>query len=210
MNLRTGFLCLFMLAGLLAGEQRFNGGILLGGNVSQVDGDTWSGYYKVGFQAGGLVSLRISPRSSFQMEMEYFQKGSRKNADTEKEDYTSYLLRLHYLEIPVLYQYTFARRFFAEIGPAVDVLLGSTERVNDFDVPDPVPLRTLNVSGVIGFGGCITRHLKADIRFSYSLYSIRNGTANGYRKMLFEYGQYNNVLALTFYWEFKPNKNLDR
>ncbi|HTX87954.1 MAG TPA: porin family protein [Bacteroidales bacterium] len=198
----------------VAGEavaQRFNGGVLLGGNVSQVDGDTWQGYHKFGFQAGGLVALRISPHSSFQMELEYFQKGSRQNGDstggnTSSSQISTYLLRLHYIEIPVLYQYTFAKRFFAEVGAAAVINVGSKELVNGFPDPDPVPLRAVTAAGILGIGGYITRHLKADFRFNYSLMSIRNGTEAAYRKILFEVGQYNNVLALTLYWDFKPNE----
>ena len=208
--MRTLLLLLLVLAAGLVSAQRFNGGVLLGGNVSQVDGDTWEGYHKFGFQAGGLVALRVSPHSSFQMELEFFQKGSRKNGDSTNSALNTYLLRLNYIEIPFLYQYTFAKRFFAEIGPAADILFGSKELVNGFDDPKPVPLRAVTVSGILGIGGYITSHLKADIRIDYSLMSIRNGTANGYRKMLFEVGQYNNVLALTLYWEFKPNENLER
>ena len=105
--------------------QRFNGGVLAGGLVSQIDGDTWVGYHKFGYLGGGFVSLRLSPRSSFQLEMEYIQKGARQNADTVTNTGTTYLTRLHYLEIPLLYQFTFAKRFQAEAGPAADVLLGS-------------------------------------------------------------------------------------
>ncbi len=191
----------------IAGAQKFNGGILLGGNVSQVDGDTWAGYHKFGFQAGGLVGLRISPHSSFQMELEFFQKGSRKNADSVHGSLDTYLLRLNYIEIPILYQYTFAKRYFLETGPAVDILFSYKEQVNGFDETF-VPLRTVTLAGILGFGGYITKHLKADFRFNYSLLSIRNGTTAAYRKILFEVGQFNNVMALTLYWEFKENENL--
>ncbi len=212
---RSLLILIFLISAWFAGAQRFNGGVLLGGNVSQVDGDTWEGYHKFGFQGGGMVGLRISPHSAFQMEIEYFQKGSRKNGDstggnTGSSQINSYLLRLHYIEIPVLYQYIFAKRFFAEIGVAASINIGSTELVNGFPDPKPVPLRAVTPSGILGVGGYITRNFKADFRFNYSLMSIRNGTAAAYRKILFEVGQYNNVLALTLYWEFKPNEDIGR
>ncbi len=187
--------------------QKFNAGIVAGGLVSQVDGDNWNGYHKYGFLAGGYVNLKISPHSSFQMEMEYIQKGSRKNADSANPADQTYLLRLNYLEIPVLYQYTFARRFSAEIGPAADILLGSYEESDGLEVTNTVPLRGLTLSGIIGISGYITRHLKANFRFNYSLLSIRNATAPyppGYRKILFEWGQFNNVMSLSLFWDFKP------
>ncbi len=187
--------------------QKFNGGVIAGGLVSQVDGDTWVGYHKFGFLAGGYVTLRLSPHSAFQMEMEYIQKGSRKNANLETGDLNSYLLRLNYLEIPLLYQYTFARRFGIEFGPAADVLLGSYEEVNGIADPPTEPLRQITLAGIVGASAYITRNLKAVFRFNYSLMSLRNTSAPypaTYRKILFEYGQYNNVLSLSLSWDFKP------
>ena len=196
---------LLFLLPLMGFSQRFNGGVLAGGNVSQVDGDTYEGYHKVGYQAGAFVYLRVSPHSSFQMEMEYFQKGSRKVSNPDMGDMNDYLLRIHYLEIPILYQYTFAKRVQAEIGPAVDVLLGSLEETNGQAVSNLVPLRMATLSGILGIACYITPHLKAGFRLNYSLLSIRQ-TGNpqpGYRHILFETGQYNNVLSLTLSWDFK-------
>jgi len=214
--------------------QKFNAGIVAGGLVSQVDGDNWGGYHKFGFLAGGYVSLhvfkhntwridsltnlndnivydsiRIQANSSFQMEIEYIQKGSRKNADLEKDDIYSYLLRLHYLEIALLYQYNFTKRFSLEAGPAADILLDYYEESDGYEVDNTVPLRGVTLSGILGVSGYITRHLKANFRFNYSLISIRNATAPyppGYRKILFEWGQYNNVMSLSLFWDFKAHE----
>ncbi|MEI8005013.1 MAG: porin family protein [Bacteroidota bacterium] len=199
--------CLLFFLPLMGFSQRFNGGILAGGNVSQVDGDDLEGYHKVGFQAGAFVNLRVSKHSSFQMEMEYFQKGSRKasNPDSGSGD-PSYLFRYHYLEIPVLYQYTFAKRVQAEIGPAVDVYLGSLEESNGQVSSSTVPFRPVTLTGILGIACYITPHLKAGFRFNYSLLSIRQPTdtpPSSYRYILFEKGQYNNVLSLTLSWDFR-------
>ncbi len=196
------FLILLPFAGM---TQRFNGGITAGGLISQVDGDTWVGYHKVGYLAGGFVSLKISPHSSFQLGMEYIQKGMRQNADTLTNMGTTYLTRLHYLEIPLLYQFTFAKRIQAEIGPAADILLGSYDEVNGQEVPVlTVPYCSVNLCGIAGVSCFITDHLKAGLRFNYSLISTRDGHVAGERKILFGYGQYNNVLSLALSWYFKP------
>ena len=187
-------------------NQKFNGGLLAGGLVSQVDGDTWGGYHKFGFYGGAFVCLQVSRRSAFQMEMEYIKKGSRQNGDTITNTGMTYLLRLHYLEIPLLYQFSFHKRFSAEIGPAMDVLIGSEELVNGFDPPSTVPLRPVTLAGILGFNGYITSHLRVNVRFNYSILSIRNGVANGYRRILFEVGQYNNVLSFGLIWDFKPKE----
>ena len=200
-------LLLFLAMHFTLAAQHFNGGILAGGLVSQVDGDTWQGYNKFGYLAGAFVSLKVSGHSTFSMEMEYIQKGMRQNADTLTNQGTTYLTRLHYLEIPVLYQFTFAKRLQAEIGPAFDVFLGSYDEVNGQEVPYlTVPYRAVNVCGILGFGCFITDHLKATFRFNYSLMSTRSGDVAGQRKILFEEGQYNNVLSLGLSWRFKNDE----
>lgn len=197
---------LFLLP-LLSFSQKFNGGILAGGLVSQVDGDTYEGYHKFGFLAGGFVTLQVSPHSAFQLEMEYIQKGSRVQADSATLSGTTRITRLHYLEIPLLYQYTFLKRVQAEIGPAADILLGSYEEINGLEVPYiTVPYRTVTLSGIVGLSCYITGHLKAGLRFNYSLLSIRTDVVAGARKILFETGQYNNVLSLSLSWDFRQRE----
>lgn len=203
--LRYGWLLLVLMP-VLSLAQEFNGGIIAGGIISQVDGDTWKGYDKFGYLAGGYVSLKVSPHSSFQMEMEYIQKGSRHNADSSNFYDQTYLLRLHYLEIPVLYQYTFGRRFSLEAGPAVDVLMGYEEEQDGISDPPTEPIRNITLSGILGASVYLTHNLKANFRLNYSLMSLRDTDApypDAYRKMFFQYGQFNNVLSLSLMWDFK-------
>lgn len=186
--------------------QPFHAGVFLGGNVSQVDGDGWKGFDKFGWQVGGFVQLKPWKHSSFQMEVGYIQKGSRKNTDLENEDLNFYLLRLNYVSIPVLYQFTFANRFSFEIGPAADILISHYEEGNDgLEVDSPVGFRPVTLDGILGFNAFITQNLKANFRWHYNLLSIRTESAPGFRDILFENGQYNNVLALSLYWDFKSN-----
>jgi len=183
--------------------QRFNSGLMVGGVTSQVDGDTYDGYHKWGYLGGAYVSLQISPHSSFQMEMEYIQKGSRRN-DTNVNGGDTYLLRLHYIEVPVLYQFTFKKRFYFEAGPAADISIGSLELKNGSAPPETVPLRAVCFTGIFGFGAYITKNLHINLRSNYSLNSLRSkNNYGGYRRIFFETGQYNNVLSLALLWDFK-------
>jgi len=207
-SVRKIVLFLWILLPVAGVTQTFNGGIIAGGLTSQVDGDTWAGYTKFGYLAGGFVSLKLSPHSSFQFEMEYIQKGSRHNTDQENISDQSYLLRLHYLELPLLYQFTFARRFAVEAGPAADVLLGYYEEQDGIPDPPTEPFRTVTLSGIVGASAYLTSHLKAGLRFNYSILSLRNTSPPypaTYRKIFFEYGQYNNVISLSLSWDFLAN-----
>jgi hypothetical protein len=201
-------ICLLALLALSVFSQRFNGGILAGGVVSQLDGDGYGGYHKFGYLAGGLVSLRLSQHSSFQLEMEYIQKGSR---ITDTINYSDYLFRFHYLEVPFLYQYTFAKRLSIETGPAMDVLIGSLEESNGLESPSTIDLRPVTLCGIIGFSAFINQHLKANFRVNYSLLSIRQTAdtyPSTYRYILWQKGQFNNVLSLSLLWYFNPNEDL--
>jgi hypothetical protein len=190
-----------------ASSQKFNAGIIAGGLVSQVDGDDHGGFNKFGILGGVFTSLQLSPRTSLQLEMEFIQKGSR-YSDTI--NFNSYLLRYNYLEVPLLFQFHFAKRFSAEIGPAMDVLLSSYTEENGLETPEApssVQLRPVTLSGIFGVSGHITKHLTANFRFNYSLLSIREpvgGPYQDYRYILWQWGQFNNALSLSLLWYFKP------
>jgi hypothetical protein len=120
-------------------------------------------------------------------------------------------MRFHYLEVPLLYQYTFARRFSLEAGPAMDVLLGSQEESDGLETQSTIPLRNVTLAGIFGVSGFITQHMKVNFRFNYSLLSIREKSDTyppSYRYILWQKGQFNNVLSLSLMWYFKPNEDL--
>jgi len=201
------FIFVFISSSITLFAQHFNGGLIAGGIVSQVDGDTYEGYHKYGYLAGALVSLKVSERSSLQMEIEYIQKGSRRNGDSLSPE--SYLLRLHYIEIPVLYQYSFLKKFSLEIGPAFDISVGSYEEKDKLEVQNTTKLRPVTLGGIIGINYNFISRLTVNFRFGYSLISIRSVKNNeyppGFRHILFETGQYNNLMSLSLIYKFKED-----
>jgi hypothetical protein len=95
----------------------------------------------------------------------------------------------------------------------MDVLLGSYEERDGIEVPGiyAEPLRNVTLAGIFGVSGYITKHLKANFRFNYSLLSIRQPSETypaDYRYILWQKGQFNNVLSLSVFWYFKPNEDL--
>jgi hypothetical protein len=90
----------------------------------------------------------------------------------------------------------------------MDVFIGSLEESDGLEIPNPVPFKPITLAGIFGVSGYLTNHLKANFRFNYSLMSLRNGVANGYRRIVFDMGQYNNVMSLSLQWYFKPNEDL--
>ena len=180
--------------------QKFNGGAMIGLAATQVAGDTYSGFNKAGPIAGFFVNLNASERSSFQMELYYVQKGSRDNADAVTGDYDSYLLRLNYVEMPLLYQLKFGW-FAIEAGPAVAFTMSGYEETNGEDVQaDDFAAATFQMHFGVAF--TIADNWIIDVRTNNSFTNLRNATHTGQVARLWTHGQFNDVLQITFAYQF--------
>ncbi len=176
--------------------QTFRGGLAAGIVGSQVDGDTYSGYNKAGVTAGVWAELAITDNSSFRLALNYIQKGSRHNPDTILSDIHSYVIRLSYVEMPLLYHYRMKNKFYAEAGPSLGLLLTHQEKL-DYAIVDGIPFRLFDIGIQLGVGYRFNDALQVGIRAGNSLVSIRNGAGEGYRKRFgTNFGQYNNVMAI--------------
>ena len=100
------FLCCFIFASLFSTAQSFKGGILAGMTTSQYDGDTYSGFHRVGISGGGYVAHNISEKFSWQMEIKFIQKGSFQSANFDPPS-PKFDLRLNYVELPFFIKYDY-------------------------------------------------------------------------------------------------------
>jgi opacity protein-like surface antigen len=193
----------FLAMPLILNGQRFNGGIVAGFSATQVDGDSYAGYDKVGLQGGVFVNTQFTEMFGAQMEIKYVSKGASKVQDKIE----LYRLALHYIDIPVFLTLTFKEKFIAEGGlvpgylfrSAGDVLSGPgiTEGFKNFDL-----------AWMLGFRYAFSERLSFGARYSYSLIPIRSYTnvnSNyGIIANLFGYntGDYNNYLTFGAYFTF--------
>jgi len=58
-------------------NERFNAGLIIGMNASQVDGDYYKGFNKYGLTAGIRGITRLKPNFDFNVEILYSKKGSK-------------------------------------------------------------------------------------------------------------------------------------
>lgn len=185
-----------MASGSSGFAQKFEGGILAGLCASQVAGDNYSGYNKAGIFAGGYVSLLISDRAALRLELDYIQKGSRKNPVPDKGDYDSYIMRLGYIEMPLLLRFHIGSKLVAEAGPAVSFLLHSSERFNQEDVYYH-PFTKQNLTIIAGISYPVMGRISAGLRTNNSLFSIRKDTFTGNVWRFWGYGQFSDALVFT-------------
>jgi hypothetical protein len=199
------FSLIFLLITLQTKSQEFNGGLMAGVAGTQVAGDNYYGFHKAGIFAGGFVSLQISEHSAFQMELEYFQKGSRENPDSTN-NYDQYLFRVNYVELPLLYQYIFSKRFKAEVGPSVGFLINYYEEKNEEEIKYGNAPAKVSFQLNAGLYVFLTSHLMVSIRTNNSMLNIRSDNATGDILRIFpgNYGQFNDCLVFSLFYQFKP------
>ncbi|MBN1338137.1 MAG: PorT family protein [Bacteroidales bacterium] len=187
----------FFIPGWLV-SQEFNGGILAGMCGSEISGDRLEGPNKAGIYAGGFVNIYITEKSSFQMELDYIQKGSRDNPDSLS--YESYLLRLNYIELPVHYKYDFRERWTLETGLSYGVLISKYEEVNTIEQVNAYPeFKNGDLSFNIGMFYSLTDRLRLNIRYSNSIRAVR--PHSGGQTYKWNQGQYNEVLSFTLHFD---------
>ncbi len=202
MNIKTTFLFLSIFTSTILFSQEFKGGFLLGPTATQVTGDKLGGYEKLGFNAGLYTQFNFDDRRSARVEMYYIQKGSRK-IPTEF-DYNKFVMSLHYVEVPFLFQYRFYKSLSAQGGLAFAYLFKSTEKdqngiLNDFG---RVPFRDFDFTAQLGVMYDINKTWKVGGRMSYSFLHFRDmpPTQSGF--LYHNRKQYNDVAQISFYYTF--------
>ena len=193
---------------LISSAQNFKGGIMAGMATSQVDGDTYGGYHRVGLAAGGFVGLDISKKFAWQLEMKYIQKGSFKKQNPDAGDYGIYKLRLNYIEMPFMIKYKYKPKITFDAGLAFGYLAKTKEENEYGQFPENtlIPFHKTEISYQIGGYYQLYKKILFNVRYSYSFLSIRQHI-NGERLILFQRGQFNNVIVFSFYYQFnKPDE----
>ena len=197
---------LFNYSGVIA--QNFNGGFFGGMTASEVSGDNLSGPNKLGFNAGIYTNLKINDHSAIEMEIMYIQKGSKRNP-TLISTY-QYRLQLDYVEIPVLYKFSFAKfdkvqylgKIKYEAGVSYSRLMRYKEEVNyRLVLPGEMPDYYYNEANLIlGFYYPISEKLDFNFRSSNSITPIRPHASGA--TTWYNWGQYHTHWSLNLNYKF--------
>jgi hypothetical protein len=200
--MKANFTCILLLGLFLTSHgqnYKFNAGILGGISTSQVDGDQLAGYDKVGIKVGAFVNRNFSDHVSLQMELLFIQKGSRKPVNTE--DNTYFLMRLNYMEVPLMVRFQFSKKILGEAGLSIATLVSSEESDEVGVIKSRPEFKKFDY--LVNAGGYykLSDNWLFNVRFSYSIFPIRPfDSARPYA--FFDKGQFNNVLALALYYQF--------
>ena len=177
--------------------QSFNGGLLAGVTFSQVDGDHYAGFHKLGLTAGTYISLPVSRHLDLQMELKYTQMGAHSShTEVVEYGYQPYDLTLHYAEIPMMLRCNFGRSFALEAGASLDFLL---KQHGELDATTQYwKLNFFSITGNFGMHFLLTRHLGLGARMMYSITPMQTNPTPLY---WFDHS-YNKVVQFTLTYNF--------
>lgn len=103
----TAFACLILFCNTSANAQErfFDAYLLAGPNFTQVDGDRFGGYNKLGFHGGIGISHEYNENWSGGFEIMYTTKGSKRRIDPEDVNPQIFILKSQYVEFPIVARY---------------------------------------------------------------------------------------------------------
>jgi opacity protein-like surface antigen len=188
---------LLTIVSLRGFSQRFEGGVLVGLNASQVDGDNYSGYHKPGIALGGYVQTNLSRTVYAGMELKFAQKGSRNIDSLATDGQIKYIMRLNYVDLPVYFGFRTGERISLLVGVSPGYLISGTE-YNDYGKlteQDQKAFSEFDLQGLLGFRFQFTKRLFVDLRGAYSVLPIRK--QKGDPLWYWRSNQFNNLLSTT-------------
>jgi opacity protein-like surface antigen len=198
---RYTFLVILLSVVCFSNAQSFKGGVVVGLAATQVTGDKLSGYNHPGAQLGVFTELPVGKKSALRMEMYYIQKGSRKNSS--EEDPNSYLQRLNYIEVPVIYQYKPFNKLSFHAGLSFAYLFSATEYEYG-DKIEKVPQRAYNTMDFSIQGGgmwSFNDKWKISLNYSYSILPIRDMPTFS-NMTYYDRKQFNDVVLISLFRYF--------
>jgi len=154
-------------------SQLFKGEIIGGINRSQVDGDFQYRFKKTGLEGGVGVVAPIYKNWSLSLETLYSQKGSRQKRMYDDSLDGSYKLKLNYVSVPFMIQYTDRDVVSAGVGVSYNRLVFAEEYKDGYKV-DSVSIlsNVFDRDDWQAFGDVRVRlynNLILNARYSYSL-----------------------------------------
>lgn len=168
---------------------RFRGGMVLGLNASQVDGDDFPGYHKVGLNGGFLAEIPVSKKFFVSMEILYAQKGAKSRTYAGLP--TEYHSKLDYAEVPILINFQEKTAVNFGLGFSYGRLVRNKEYVDELIQPTSDDFNRDDFCGVANGNYLISDHFRLNFRFAYSLVPIGHRSTSNFNNR----GMYNNVLS---------------
>lgn len=163
-------------------DKKFFASLGAGAVFSQVDGDGFGGYHKIGLAAGPSVMVQVHKNWVVQFGLSYTQKGSR-NGKAVGSDLGQYIqkykLNTHYLDAPLTLNYVYKSTYLFGAGLAYSAYISSKEEIHGINgsrVYDPEEFKFKRHSAefVLNAAAMANKNLMLYLRYQYSFLPIRS------------------------------------
>ncbi len=179
-------------------------GIKGGLNLSSLSGDT-DGLdlkSKFGFHAGGFVEIKFSEKFALQPELLYSTQGTKFDDIQLGGNAAKTCFNFDYINVPVMFKYFAAEKFFVEAGPQIGFLVAAKARVkvdeqnidNKQDIKDN--FESIDFGLNFGAGYEFTENIFASARYNLGLANIAKTESGDDTKI------HNGVFSLSVGYKF--------
>ncbi len=169
--------------------ERFKAGLIAGFNISQLDGDQYMGFDKLGAHFGARGVVIVSPRFEISTEILFSQKGSKFEDPANVSRDKIQKINLNYMEVPIMLNflgnYSKERDLFRSnfgLGISIGRLIGTDIEENQSDMinfSDAVDLfNKSDISALFGYTYYINHHIGLGFRVSVSMNLTYDGIEN--------------------------------
>lgn len=174
--LLTGLLFGLLSVTMTVQAQFIKGAVIAGVNLSQVDGDEVYGFKKFGANVGAAAIIPFTDRWEVSIETIFSQKGSHQKPQRDDSLTGEYLLKLNYLDIPVLVHYNDKDIITFGLGFSYGRLTHVEEYEHGRKIESTTidgPYSRSDVNGIADVRFRVWQRLKFNLRYAYSLKKIR-------------------------------------
>ncbi|HEU4469909.1 MAG TPA: porin family protein [Flavisolibacter sp.] len=160
-------------------------GLKAGLNVAnlKIEGDDWGS--KLGLHAGALAHIHLSRQFAIQPEIMYSSQGGKYTvSDGEHE------LGLHYINIPLQFQYMFNNGFRLQTGPQVGFLVDVKDKRNgdETGIFTSEDFNSVDFAWSAGLGYLTRSGLGIDARYNFGISNINDAGTSTIRNNVFQVG----------------------
>lgn len=159
------------------------GGIIVGLNASQIDGDLAAGYNKAGLLVGLRGGAYLTEKASITIDMLYSQRGSRRVAKADEAYFDTKNISTTYIELPLLFHFKDWRveyddgsayhKVGIEAGPVVSYLLQPTVENTVYDT-EADNFNTIDIAWTLGVSYYFNEHIGLTARYLRSVTPVYN------------------------------------
>lgn len=170
---------------LFAQDAKF--GVKAGLNLSKLPNFPNENDWRMGFNAGLLAHVHLTPSFSLQPEIVYSSQGAKFKDFVNGEDLN---LKLNYINIPLLLQYNFNNGFRLQGGPQIGFLTGVADKVGDVELNsiESDDFKSVDFSIPVGISYLGYSGFGADARYNIGVSNVLEGSTKNVRNSVFQFG----------------------